>query len=149
MPRFIALLVVSIFLASCGSAAPSSAQPGAPQFILDQSFQGDGATYRVTVDREVYPAHYAGLLHTHPGPGSLCLLQGQLSIEAVGQQPASITAGQCWTESPGVVHRPVNTTDTEAIALFYLFAPAGQPRIEPASGTASPKTPSPPPPSAK
>jgi len=139
MPRFIALLV-SIALTGCGPAESSAAQPSAPQVILDQSFQGAGATYRVTVDREVYPPHYAGLLHTHPGPGSLCLLQGQLSMEAVGQQPAIITPGQCWTESPGIAHRPVNTTDTEAVALFYLFAPAGQPRIEPASGASGSET---------
>lgn len=130
MLRWLCLLPLSLSLASCGASSSSAVQPGAPQVLLDRSLPGDGASYRVTVDREVYPPHYAGLLHTHPGPGTLCLLQGQLTIEVVGQQPRNLAAGQCWPEMPGVAHRPVNETGREAVAVFYLFAPAGEPRIQ-------------------
>lgn len=117
-------------LAACGGAP--AAQPAAPQFLLDQTMDG----YRVTVDREVYPPHYAGLLHTHPGPGSFCMVQGQLRIEIEGQQPVSLRPGQCWAELPGVAHRPVNDSDQEAVAIFYLLAPTGEPRIASAPASA-------------
>ena len=125
-PRFLALALV-LTLAACGGGA--TAQPAAPQFLLNRTLNG----YQVTVDREVYPPHYAGLLHTHPGPGSFCVVQGQMRIEAEGQQPLSLGPGQCWAEPPGVAHRPVNDSDQEAVAVFYLLAPAGQQRIAPAS----------------
>ena len=87
---------------------------------------------RATVDREVYPPHYAGAWHTHPGPGSFCTLQGTLTMEVRDGPPVTLSPGECWGESPGVAHRPANRTDREAVALFYLLAPDGQPRTLPA-----------------
>ncbi|HEU0168852.1 MAG TPA: cupin domain-containing protein [Chloroflexota bacterium] len=116
-------------LAACSSG--SAGQPGAPQFLLDRTLSG----YEITVDQESYPAHYAGLLHTHPGPGSFCVLQGQLRIEVVGQAAVALGPGQCWAEPPGVAHRPVNDTDQPAVAVFYLLAASGQSRIAAASSS--------------
>lgn len=141
----IVLLLVSVLAAATAGCGPSTASssaannvPAAPQFLLNQGIQADGKTFQVTVDRESYPPHYAGLWHTHPGPGSFCVLQGQLTIEAMNQQPLTLAPGQCWAEPPGVAHRPTNNTDQVAEALFYLLAPAGEQRIQSAAPPANP-----------
>lgn len=115
--------------AAPGAPAPSAAQPPPPKFYFQQDFSGDRGELLATVDREVYPAHYAGLWHTHPGPGSFCVLQGTLVVEVRGGADVPLQSGQCWQEQPGVIHRPVNRTDQEATALFFLLAPANGPRI--------------------
>ena len=129
---------LAVFVAGCSIGRPPAQAPPAPQFLFDQQFNGDHGPLLVTVDRERYPPHYAGLWHTHPGPGSFCVLQGTLTIEVRNQPTVTLASGQCWMETPGVVHRPANLTDIEAVALFYLLAPAGQPRILPAPTPASP-----------
>jgi quercetin dioxygenase-like cupin family protein len=118
-------------LAACtpATAVTAGAQPPPPQFVFNKTFPGDNGNVQATLDREVYPPHYAGLWHTHPGPGSLCVLQGRLTVEVAGQPDVPLPAGSCWAEPPGVAHRPTNQGDQQAVALFYLLAPAGQPRI--------------------
>ena len=132
-------LLALLYVAGCRSGPSAASQtPSPPQFLFDQQFNGNHGPLLVTIDRERYPPHYAGLWHTHPGPGSFCVLQGTLTIEVRSQPNVTLTSGQCWTEMPGVVHRPANLTDVEAVALFYLMAPAGQPRILPAPTPPSP-----------
>jgi quercetin dioxygenase-like cupin family protein len=122
-----------LLLAAAACAPPSSgstgAQPPPPQLLFDKDVPSDKGAMQVTLDREIYPPHYVGLWHTHPGPGSLCVLQGALTVEVSGQPDVPLPAGACWAEPPGVAHRPANLTDQPAVALFYLMAPAGQPRI--------------------
>lgn len=126
-----AVLLLLLAAAGCSPAtgAANSAQPPPPQFLLNKDVPSDKGTMQVTLDREVYPPHYVGLWHTHPGPGSLCVLQGALTVEVSGQADVPLPAGACWAEPPGVAHRPANLTDQQAVALFYLMAPAGRPRI--------------------
>ncbi|HEV7215928.1 MAG TPA: hypothetical protein VGP33_12500, partial [Chloroflexota bacterium] len=56
-------------------------------------------------------------------------LQGTLMLEVAGQPNVVLAAGSCWSEQPGLAHRPTNQSDRQAVALFYLMAPAGRPRI--------------------
>lgn len=128
-------VTILLLLAGCAPVEPvarSGGSPPAPQFVLDQRFPGDYGQLLATVDREVYPPHYAGLWHTHPGPGSLCVLQGVLQVEIRDRAEVTLSSGLCWSELPGLAHRPVNAGDVTAVALFYLLAPTGQPRIIPA-----------------
>jgi mannose-6-phosphate isomerase-like protein (cupin superfamily) len=140
-PLILSLLVPVLFAACAMPFSGHSANNGQPppaQFLFNENFSSDAGTLKVTVDRELYPPHYAGLWHTHPGPGSFCVLQGKITIEVRGRSDIVLTADQCWMETPGIVHRPTNQTDQEAVALFYLMAPANQPRIipvPPSSGT--------------
>ena len=124
-------LLASLLFATvaCASRVTSGAQPPPPQFVFNKTFPSDSGNLQATLDREVYPPHYAGLWHTHPGPGSLCVLQGTLTVEVAGQPTVVLASGSCWAETPGVAHRPTNQTDRQAVALFYLMAPAGGPRI--------------------
>lgn len=125
------LLLLLLIATSCAppTTATNRSQPPPPQFLFNKTFPSDKGTMQVTLDREVYPPHYVGLWHTHPGPGSLCVLQGALTVEVSGQADVPLPAGACWAEPPGVAHRPANLTNQQAVALFYLMAPAGQPRI--------------------
>ena len=132
------MIVVLLLLLVTTACAPATSvgtgtQPPPPQFVFNKVFPGDSGSMQVTLDREVYPPHYAGLWHTHPGPGSLCVLQGTLTVEVAGQPDVVLPAGSCWAEKPGLAHRPTNQSDQQAVALFYLMAPAGQPRILAAS----------------
>ena len=128
-----AAAVLLLLLTAAGCAPPTNApdhsQPPPPQFLFNKDFPSDKGNMQVTLDREIYPPHYVGLWHTHPGPGSLCVLQGALTVEVSGQADVPLPAGACWAEPPGVAHRPANLADQQAVALFYLMAPAGQPRI--------------------
>jgi quercetin dioxygenase-like cupin family protein len=134
-PRTAAPIVGAFLLLLAASACSQTtstftgSQPPPPQFVFNKSYPSDRGNMQVTLDREVYPPHYAGLWHTHPGPGSLCVLQGTLTVEVAGQPNVALSAGSCWSEQPGLAHRPVNQSDQLAVALFYLMAPAGQPRI--------------------
>ena len=138
--RWAILMSAAVALAGCSplTAAQPSPAPSSPQPLLDQQVAGEGGAFRVSVDREVYPAHYAGLWHTHPGPGSFCVVQGSLRVEAQDQASIDLTPGQCWAEPENVPHRPVNITSTEAVAIFFLLAPAGAPGIRAATPSASP-----------
>ena len=124
-------LLLLLTTTACIPAAgvTTGAQPPPPQFVFNQTFPSDTGNLQVTLDREIYPPQYAGLWHTHPGPGSLCVLQGTLTVEVAGQRNVVLPSGSCWAESPGVAHRPTNQSDQQAVALFYLMAPAGGPRI--------------------
>jgi len=124
-------LYLLLATSACSQATNAAAanQPPPPQFVFNKSYPSDGGSLQVTLDREVYPPHYAGLWHTHPGPGSLCVLQGTLTVEVAGQPNVVLPAGSCWQEKPGLAHRPTNQSAQQAVALFYLLAPAGQPRI--------------------
>lgn len=134
-PGLSPVLATILLLTACtgrpGGAGLAAGQPPAPQFLFNQAFPSGRGALRATVDREVYPPHYAGTWHTHPGPGSFCSLEGTLTIEVRGAAAVTLTPGQCWTEEPGVVHRPANRTDQPAVALFYLLAPDGRPRAIP------------------
>ena len=63
------------------TATPPASQPPPPRFLLQQNLAGDRGPLLVTVDQEVYPPHSAGLWHSHPGPGSFCVLQGRLTVQ--------------------------------------------------------------------
>jgi mannose-6-phosphate isomerase-like protein (cupin superfamily) len=123
------LLLLATSACAPTSSVTTGTQPPPPRFVFNQSFPSDNGNMQVTLDRELYPPHYAGLWHTHPGPGSLCVLQGTLAVEVAGQRNVVLPAGSCWTEKPGLAHRPTNQSDQQAVALFYLMAPAGQARI--------------------
>ncbi|HUZ77923.1 MAG TPA: cupin domain-containing protein [Chloroflexota bacterium] len=127
-----ALAGTVLALAGCSWPAAPAGAPVTPKFLFDQQFSGSGGPYLVTIDRETYPPGFTSGWHTHPGPGSLCLLQGQVRIDVRGQPSVTLQPGQCWTEPPGVAHRPTNPAGTPAVCLFYLFAPADQPRLQPA-----------------
>ncbi len=132
-------VVVLLLMAGCapgGTIVGPRGSPPSPQFLFTQRFPGDDGQLLATVDREVYPPHYAGLWHTHPGPGSLCVLQGVLQVEIREHVGVTLSSDQCWSELPGLPHRPVNSGEVAAVALFSLLAPAGQPRIIPAPSPA-------------
>lgn len=129
---FLAVLTTGCAPAT-GDAPAGGASPPPPKFLFNQTFPSDSRTLQATVDQEVYPPHYAGLWHTHPGYGMFCTLQGTLTIEVEGKPNVPLPAGRCWEEVPGVAHRPANLTTQQAVALFYLIAPGAQPRIAPAA----------------
>ncbi|MGH2364269.1 MAG: cupin domain-containing protein [Chloroflexota bacterium] len=131
----LSLALAGAVLALAGCSRPAT--PVTPKILFNQQFSGTGGPYLVTVDRETYPPGFMSAWHTHPGPGSLCLLQGQVRIDVRGQPSVALRPGQCWTEPPGVAHRPTNPAGTPAVCLFYLFAPANQPRIQPAPASSS------------
>lgn len=125
----VVLLFFTISACAPAASVATSTQPPPPQFVFNKSFPSDHGAMQVTLDREVYPPHYAGLWHIHPGPGSLCVLQGTLTVEVARHPNVQLQAGSCWAEMPGLAHRPTNPSDQQAVALFYLMAPAGQSRI--------------------
>lgn len=134
------LVLAILAVSGCAAPASRSAQgpPPPPQFFFNRSFTATPSDMQATVDREVYPPHYAGLYHTHPGYGLFCTLQGTLTIQIEGRPDVTLPSGQCWEEPPGVAHRPANLTDQQAVAVFYLIAPAGRPRIQ-AAATPTPR----------
>lgn len=127
-PVLALLLLLTVTACAPPTGAAGGTQPPPPQFLFNKDFPSNNGSMQVTLDREVYPPHYVGLWHTHPGPGSLCVLQGTLTVEVSGQPDVPLPAGACWAEPPGVAHRPANRTDQQAVALFYLMAPAGRSR---------------------
>ena len=125
-------IALLFLLTACSTNASTNAVP-TPQPLYEQRFTSQQGDILITLDREVYPAHYHGEWHTHPGPGLFCTLTGTITMEVQGKPNVSLSPGTCWEEIPGTVHRPANLTNHAATAIFYLFAPAALPRIQPAS----------------
>ncbi|MFQ5851958.1 MAG: cupin domain-containing protein [Candidatus Binatia bacterium] len=69
-------------------------------------------------------------LHFHHGPGVLCVLEGQLRIRIPSQGEVTVNPGNCWEETPGVAHSPLNPGRRDARAVFVLIHPVDKPLRE-------------------
>ena len=92
------------FLTLLGAAAPLSAQDAPIKRTALQKFDVPGTSYETVIGiAEIVPNVLIGR-HTHPGPESGYLLEGEMTLLIDGQAPQELKAGQSYKIPPSAVH---------------------------------------------
>ena len=130
-------LVVAV-LFSLGMAGPVAAQqpsnaaPMAPiKRTLLQKVDVPGSNYEtVTGIAEIVPNVNAGR-HTHPGPETGYVLEGEMTLLVEGQPPLALKAGDSYKVPPVAIH-DVRTGDKGTKVLAIYVVEKGKPLASPA-----------------
>ena len=94
--------------------------------LLDLPLRAPPNQHATIVSRGFAPGGDTGF-HLHGcGHEIVCVLEGSLTMEYVGQPTSQTGAGQAIYVAPGVIHRGVNVDSATALSLFHVgIGPAG------------------------
>jgi quercetin dioxygenase-like cupin family protein len=128
------------FLVLFGSAAPLHAQQAPPAAVNQtanikrtplQKFDVPGTNYETVIGMaEIVPNVNIGK-HTHPGPESGFMLDGDLTLLVDGQPPLAVKTGESYKVPPGAAH-DAKTGDKGAKVLATYVVEKGKPLASPA-----------------
>jgi quercetin dioxygenase-like cupin family protein len=127
------------FLALLGAAAPLHAQqlPAAVNQTANikrtplQKFDVPGTNYETVIGMaEIVPNVNIGK-HTHPGPESGFMLDGDMTLLVDGQPPLAVKTGESYKVPPGAVH-DAKTGPKGAKVLATYVVEKGKPLATPA-----------------
>jgi quercetin dioxygenase-like cupin family protein len=65
--------------------------------------------------------------HFHGGEGLVTILEGEFTLEILGQEPQTYGPGDHWKEHLGMPHRAGNETDQPARLAVTFILPVGTP----------------------
>ena len=92
-----------------------------------QKFEVPGTNYETVIGiAEIVPNVTIGR-HTHPGPESGYLLEGELTLMVEGQPPLEVKTGQSYRVPPGAIH---DASGAKVIATYVVEK--GKPLASPA-----------------
>lgn len=69
--------------------------------------------------------------HFHGGEGLVTVLEGEFTLELLGQEPQTYGPGEQWKEHLGMPHRAGNETDEPARLVVTFILPVGTPTTVP------------------
>jgi quercetin dioxygenase-like cupin family protein len=125
------------FLVLLGSAADAQQLPAAANQTANikrtplQKFDVPGTNYETVIGMaEIVPNVNIGK-HTHPGPESGFMLEGDMTLLVDGQPPLEVKAGQSYKVPPGAVH-DAKTGARGAKVLATYVVEKGKPLASPA-----------------
>jgi quercetin dioxygenase-like cupin family protein len=129
------LAAVALCLAMAGPVVaqqPSSSPPMAPiKRTLLQKVDVPGANYEtVTGIAEIVPNVNIGR-HTHPGPETGYVMEGELTLLVEGQPPLRLKAGDSYKIPPAAIH-DARTGDKGTKILAVYVVEKGKPLASPA-----------------
>ena len=129
------VLTVLFGLAMAGPAAAQQASnvpPMAPiKRTMLQKVDVPGSNYEtVTGIAEIVPNVNAGR-HTHPGPETGYVLEGEMTLLVEGQPPLALKAGDSYKVPPVAIH-DVRTGDKGTKVLAIYVVEKGKPLASPA-----------------
>jgi quercetin dioxygenase-like cupin family protein len=70
-------------------------------------------------------------LHFHGGDGLVTVLEGEMTLEVLGQEPRTYGPGDMWPERVGVPHRAGNAADEPALITVTFILPIDVPTTVP------------------
>jgi quercetin dioxygenase-like cupin family protein len=119
------------FLVLLGVSAPALAQQQTIKRTPLQKFDVPGTSYETVIGiAEIVPNVLIGR-HTHPGPESGYLLDGDMTLLIEGQPPLELKAGQSYKIPPGAIHDAKSgPKGTKVIATYVVEK--GKPLATPA-----------------
>jgi quercetin dioxygenase-like cupin family protein len=119
------------FLVLLGTSAPALAQQQTIKRTPLQKFDVPGTGYETVIGiAEIVPNVLIGR-HTHPGPESGYLLDGDMTLLIEGQPPLELKAGQSYKIPPGAIHDAKSgPKGTKVIATYVVEK--GKPLATPA-----------------
>ena len=96
-----------------------------------QKFDVPGTNYETVIGMaEIVPNVSIGR-HTHPGPESGFMLQGEMTLMVEGQPPVVVKAGESYKVPPGAVH-DAKTGPAGAKVIATYVVEKGKPLASPA-----------------
>jgi len=124
-----ALALGSILLA--GDQIANAQQQSAVQrkSLLQQDATIPGFQAAVTIVE--IPAGASEIRHTHPGPLTVYILEGTLTLEHEGRPNATVQAGEAVLIEAGKIHRGINTGTTPVKLVATLISEKGKPASSP------------------
>jgi quercetin dioxygenase-like cupin family protein len=119
------------FLVLLGASAPALAQQQTIKRTPLQKFDVPGTSYETVIGiAEIVPNVLIGR-HTHPGPESGYLLDGEMTLLIEGQPPLELKAGQSYKIPPSAIHDAKSgPKGTKVIATYVVEK--GKPLATPA-----------------
>jgi len=102
-------------------------EPAKPNLVHREVVQGMPQAGRQEV--QVFTATIAPgqstVLHTHPFPVTVYMLEGAFTLEMEGREPVTVRAGQSMVEPPHIRMTGFNRSATETVRLviFYVAEP--------------------------
>jgi quercetin dioxygenase-like cupin family protein len=125
------------FLVLLGSAADAQQLPAAANQTANikrtplQKFDVPGTNYETVIGMaEIVPNVNIGK-HTHPGPESGFMLEGDMTLLVDGQPPLEVKAGQSYKVPPGAVHDAKTGANGAKVLATYVVE-KGKPLASPA-----------------
>ncbi len=100
------------------------------KLLLKSSYSPDSSKEAIVSSAELAPGASTGR-HTHPGDEYGTVLEGQLEVQADGQETRIVNAGESYHNAKGVVHESRNpgTKTTKLLSTFIIDK--GQRLVEP------------------
>ena len=127
MKRF--LIAASVILAFTGAALAQASGPIKRTPL--QKFDVPGTNYETVVGiAEIVPNVNIGR-HTHPGPESGYILEGEMTLLVEGQPPKPLKAGESYSVPPGAIH-DARTGPAGAKVIATYVVEKGKPLASPA-----------------
>jgi quercetin dioxygenase-like cupin family protein len=131
MTRALPLLFLAIVLSPGGAAVAQTMQIGGEtvRIVSTRDIQEkiDGKDAAVTVVEVTIEPGKEGLPHTHPGPGFVCVVEGEYELGIDNQPTKRFKAGETFYEPTGCIHsvsrNPAKTGRTRLIA--FVLHPRG------------------------
>jgi quercetin dioxygenase-like cupin family protein len=125
------------FLVLLGSAADAQQLPAAANQAANikrtplQKFDVPGTNYETVIGMaEIVPNVNIGK-HTHPGPESGFMVEGDMTLLVDGQPPLEVKTGQSYKVPPGVVHDAKTGANGAKVLATYVVE-KGKPLASPA-----------------
>jgi quercetin dioxygenase-like cupin family protein len=137
MLKTIALYLAAAALALAADAASAQQLPAATQQTQTikrtplQKFDVPGTNYETVIGiAEIAPNVNIGR-HTHPGPESGYMLEGEMTLLVDGEPPLPVKAGQSYKVPPGATH-DAKTGPAGAKVIATYVVEKGKPLASPA-----------------
>jgi quercetin dioxygenase-like cupin family protein len=137
MLKTIALYLAAAALALAADAASAQQLPAATQQTQTikrtplQKFDVPGTNYETVIGiAEIAPNVNIGR-HTHPGPESGYMLEGEMTLLVDGEPPLPVKAGQSYKVPPGAIH-DAKTGPAGAKVIATYVVEKGKPLASPA-----------------
>jgi quercetin dioxygenase-like cupin family protein len=113
-------------LAATALALSAAAQSGGLKRTPLQTVDFPSGFQTVSVIAEIEPGTCAGR-HTHPGPESTYIIEGEVTLKVDGKPDQVLKAGNSFQLPPGVVHDACNMTGRPDKALAVYIVEKGKP----------------------
>jgi quercetin dioxygenase-like cupin family protein len=133
MTRRLALLLVALFAAHSAlaqQAAPAPASPGIKRTIL-QKVEVPGTNYETILGMAEIAAGGNAGRHTHPGPETGTVTEGEMVLLVDGQPDRTLKPGDSYQIPAGTIHDVKTGTGPAKVVAAYMI-PKGMPLATPA-----------------
>ena len=125
---FLSFQAVSLLDIGNARAQQASEIKRTPLFQQDSTIAG----YQAIMNIVVIPPGVSEIKHTHPGPLSVYVLEGTLTLEHEGRPTATYKPGEAVLIEAGKIHRGINSGDVPVKVVASLISENGKPPTAPA-----------------